>query len=218
MADDQRQDPPKVDDQNDPNQQTSQAPQGGQQQQNSSGDAGDSGDQNDGSSDSGDSSPSLEEQLDAEKKKNIALNKQLSKATEDKKKADQDRDAAKERDEYKAKNDKLQELLDSKFLVWCITTDTKYKWQNVEDVIKFINADEINIDVEKGTVDGLDLALKRIAKDKSYLLVPKEDGTGGQPSGSHPQGGKATSTIDEQKRLGAKYRIPGFSTHGQKFM
>jgi hypothetical protein len=208
MPEGERQDPPKDDDQND-------QPQGTQdsgQSQDSGGDTGQAGDQGDGDSGSGDGSPTLEEQLDAEKKKNIRLNKELSKAQQDKKKADQDRDAAKERDDLKTENDKLHELMDSKFLVWAIATDSKHTWQDAEDVVKFIKSDEINIDIEKGTVDGLDLALKRIAKDKPYLLVPKDDGTGGQPSGSHPVGSKTGSTADEIRKIGEKYKIPGFGS------
>jgi hypothetical protein len=163
---------------------------------------------------------SVEEQLEAEKRKNIQLARQLTQAKNEKTKADADKDAAKERDDAVAENSKLKGLLDSKFLLWSIGTDKKHEWIDPEDVVKFIKADEINIDVDTETIDGLDMALKRIAKDKPYLLVPKQDDQQPPraPSGSHPVGSRPGSTDDETKRLGAKYKIPGFGTQSQKFM
>jgi len=219
MSDEPRQDPPKQDDQNDQQQNPPPPQQNSQQQQNPPADTGDTGDKGDGSDDGGDTSTSLEEQLEAEKRKNIQLSRQLTQAKNEKTKPDADKDAAKERDQFKEENTKLKSLMDSKFLLWCIGTDKKHQWQDPEDVVKFIKTDEINIDVDAGTVEGLDLALKRIAKDKPYLLVPKDEGTpGGQPSGAHPSGGKVGSTADEARRLGVKYKIPGFGTQAQKFM
>lgn len=210
-----QQDPPKSGDP-DPNQ--NQDPQGGQQPPDPGTDSGQAGDSDDSGQDSGSASLSIEEQLDAEKRKNTQLSRQLTQAKNEKQKADQDKDAAKERDDYKAENDKLKEVLNSKFLVWSIATD-KRKWRDPEDVVKFIKADEINIDVETETVEGLDLALKRIAKDKPYLLVPEQDDQQQRPpSGMHPVGSKPGATGDESKRLGEKYKIPGFGTHATKFM
>jgi hypothetical protein len=208
--------PPKQDDKDDQQQQQGSPPnpQDDQQQQNPPGD-----NQADaGGDDGGDAGASVEEQLEAEKRKNIQLSRQLTQAKNEKQKADADKDAAKERDQLKTDNDKLNALLSSKFLVWCIASDKKHNWQDPEDVVKFINADEYNIDIEAGTIDGLDLALKRIAKDKPYLLVPAQDDQQRPPSGQHPAGGRQTSTADETKRLGAKYKIPGFGTQAQKFM
>lgn len=204
------------DDQNPP---ADQDPQGGQQPADSGADSGQAGDQSDQGQDSGHTSLSLEEQLDEQKRKNTQLARQLTQAKNEKTKADADKDAAKERDDYKAENDKLKSLLEGKFLVWSIATDKKFAWQNADDVVKFINQDEINIDVDAGTVEGLDLALKRIAKDKPYLLVPKQDDqTPRTPSGTHPVGSKPGSVAENTKRLGEKYKIPGFGTHATKFM
>lgn len=208
-----QQDPPKSDDSDT---QPNQDPQDGQQPQDGSG--GDNQDAGDGQ-DSGSGDLSLEDQLDAEKRKNTQLSRQLTQAKNEKQKADADKDAVKERDTYKAENEKLKALMDGKFLIWSIETDKKYAWQNAEDVRAFIKDDEINIDVEAGTVEGLDLALKRIAKDKPYLLVPKQDDQQQRPpSGAHPVGSKPGAVGDETKRLGQKYKIPGFGTHAEKFM
>jgi hypothetical protein len=211
-----QQDPPKSGD-TDPNQ--NQDPQGSQQPPDSGTDAGQSGDQGDSGQDGGSSDLSLEDQLDAEKRKNTQLARQLTQAKNEKQKADADKDAAKERDDFKAENDKLKGLLEGKFLIWSIATDKKHEWQDPEDVVKFIKSDEINIDVDAETVEGLDLALKRIAKDKPYLLVPKQDDQQQRPpSGSHPAGSRPGGTADETRRLGEKYKIPGFGTQATKFM
>jgi hypothetical protein len=221
MPEPERKDPPKdgeQDGQQNPPQSTGQEqnPENGGQQQDSSGTSSKSDDQGNGKS----SGPSLEDLLDAEKAKNLQLAKDLTKANAEKAKAEGDKDVVKERDDFKAENAKLKGLLESKFLLWCIGTDKKFDWQNAEDVVKFIKEEELNIDIEKGQIDGLDLALKRIAKDKPYLLVPKEEEQ--QPprpiSGSHPSGSKSGDRVTEEKRLGEKYKIPGFGTQAQKFM
>jgi hypothetical protein len=223
MPEGERQEPPKDgDQQNDQNQPANQtqAPQNPPKQPDSGPATPKPGDQGAGESGSGSGVSSLEEQLDAEKTKNLQLSKDLTKAKADQAKAEGDKDVAKERDEFKAENDKLKKLLESKFLVWCIATDKKYSWQNAEDVVRFISTDELNIDVEKEKIEGLDLALKRIAKDKPYLLVPAEGDQHQTPpaSGSHPSGSKSGDRVTEQKRLGEKYKIPGFGTQATKFM
>ena len=206
----------KQDEQEDQSNGQPQGAQGDQQQQDSSGGSVQTDSKGDGKS----SGPSLEDLLDAEKAKNLQLAKDLTKANAEKAKAEGDKDVVKERDDFKAENAKLKGLLESKFLLWCIGTDKKFDWQNAEDVVKFIKEEELNIDIEKGQIDGLDLALKRIAKDKPYLLVPKEEEQ--QPprpiSGSHPSGSKSGDRVTEEKRLGEKYKIPGFGTQAQKFM
>lgn len=180
----------------------------------------DSGDDGGESGESGELS--IEEQLDQEKKKNIQLKRQLTKAEIDRKKASEDADVVKERDSLKAENDRIKALLSSSFLVWSIGNNSKFKWQNPEDVVKFIDGEEINIDVESGKIEGLDLALKRIAKDKPYLLVPEDGGNPSgfplQPTGTTPGAGRTATRETEVKRLGEKYKIPGFGTAAQKFM
>src|SRR6516162_2497977 len=172
----------------------------------------------------GDGTPTLEDQLDAEKQKNLQLSKDLQKANQAAAKAEGEKDVAKERDESKAENIRLRGMLESRFLIWCIGTDKKFNWQNPEDVVKFLTADELNIDIDKEKIDGLDLALKRLAKEKPYLLVP-EDGQqqqpGGlplRPTGTSPGAGRTTTREQETKRLGEKYKIPGFGTAATKFM
>lgn len=223
MPDDQR---PGTGDPND----TNQPPTAGQDQQNPTeqqnppAPAGEPGEKDDGKSGGDDGIPTLEDQLDAEKKKNLQLAKDLQKANAEKAKAEGDKDVAKERDEFKAENSRLKGMLESRFLIWCIGTDKKYNWQNPEDVVKFINAEELNIDIEKEKIDGLDLALKRVAKEKPYLLVPEDGGEGQppgpalRPTGTTPGAGRTQTREQETKRLGEKYKIPGFGTAASKFM
>jgi hypothetical protein len=214
------QQPPKDGDQNEPPQSP---PQDSQQQQNPPAAGTPPPDKPGDKGGDGDGSPTVEDQLDAEKAKNLQLAKELTKAKADAAKAEGEKDVAKERDEFKAENTKLKGMLESRYLIWCIGTDKKYNWQNPEDVVKFLNPEELNIDVEKEKIDGLDLALKRVAKEKPYLLVPAEgdEGTGGQPlrpTGTTPGAGRTGTRETEVKRLGAKYKIPGFGTAADKFM
>lgn len=184
------------------------------------GDAGDDNSKPDGVTDpseKADPKLSLEEQLDAERRKNLKLQRDLNKTKADKDKVDADKDAAKERDQYKNKYTKAEKLLSKNLLVWSIASNDKYQWENPEDVIAFIKADEINIDLDSDEpcVEGIELALKRIAKDKPYLLKKKkqekeDDEIDGQPSGSKAGGGKVESAEAEAKRLGEKFKIPGY--------
>jgi hypothetical protein len=176
-------------------------------------------DSDDDSDDSGDddkkSSASTEEQLDAERRKNIALQKKLDKQKQDKDAAEADKDAAKDRDKYKAQVEKRDKLIESKLKLWSIETNRKYKWNNPEDVVAFIRPDEISIDLESDDpeVEGLDLALKRIAKEKPYLLKKddeQDDDERHPASGSHPRGGKTDQGETEDAKLRQKYRLPGF--------
>lgn len=161
--------------------------------------------------------PTAEELLDEERRKNVQLQKQINKnkTIADKQKAD--KDVTKDRDRLKGENDKLREMMDDNLLEWAIGRNKKYEWENVDDVQAFIKTDSISIDLDNKKVDGLDLELKRIAKEKPYLLKKKEkeddkDDKDLPPSGSHPRNGKTSSDDKEQQRLGQKYKIPGYGT------
>ncbi len=168
-----------------------------------------------------DDEPTLEEQLDAEKRKNIQLQRQITKNKNAQTKADADKDVTKDRDRLKTENDQLRSMMDDNLLEWSIGKNKKFQWQNEGDVMAFINTDAISIDLDNKKIEGLDLELKRIAKEKPYLLKPKEvkkdddkvdETPPGVPSGSHPRGGSAKSSDAEKKRLGEKYKIPGYGT------
>jgi hypothetical protein len=172
-----------------------------------SGDGGDSGE---------DPIKDLEAKLDAEKKLRIKLQRDLDKNQQEKDKANQD--VAAERDDIKGKYDKLKTFVETGYLDTAIMKDKKYDWHDVEAVRAFIDKNNIRLDIETGEVEGLDMELKRIAKEKPYLLVPKQNqedqgGSGagsGPPSGSHPFGGSTRQRETDKQKIGSKYKIPGF--------
>lgn len=152
------------------------------------------------------------DELTSAKKENIKLKKRIANLEKSKEDSDNDRNAAKERDKLKIKNDKLQNLLNTKFLEWNISQD-KRPWIDIEDVRKAIDLEAISIDIEAGTVEGLDLELKRIAKKKPHWIKQaKEDGDSQGPSGGHPNGSTKQKELDERK-IAEKYKIPGYGTH-----
>lgn len=188
-------------------------------------DSGPDGDQGNSVQDSNDGGnagvPSVEDQLDAERQKSIKLAKQIEKLTQAQDKSKADKDAAAERDEIQTKYDSLKTIAENKLLAWSIGSETKYQWNDINDVKAFIKPEEINTNLETGEIEGLDLALKRIAKEKPYLLKKKSNDDSDSkrpPSGSHPQGGSAASDDLERKRLGQKFKIPGYGATALKPM
>lgn len=179
----------------------------------------DSQDSGDDDSDSG--ADDDEEERDRLKRKNIALKAENTRLKNAQAKAKGDRDAAAERDELKLENDKLKSVVNSKFLEWAVQTNDKYSWIDVEDVVKAIDREAINIDVENGDIDGLDLELKRIAKKKPHWISKGEEQEQQESpprSGAHPFGGTVKQDEAERRRLGEKFKIPGFGSQAQKFM
>lgn len=182
-------------------------------------DEADSQDSGDDDSDSGNAD--LEAELDRLKRERIALKGQVTKLQTAQNKAKGDRDAAIERDELKSENAKLKGVIDTKLLEWAIDTNSKFKWVDSEDVVKAIDRDAINIDLDNGDIDGLDLELKRIAKKKPHWLQKDEEQEEQQApprSGSHPFGGNIKQDEAEARRLGEKFKIPGFGSQATKFM
>jgi hypothetical protein len=191
-------------------------------------DSGDSGgDSGDAGGDAGeDPVKDLEAKLDAEKKLRIKLQRDLDKQNQEKEK--QNEDVVAERDELKGKYDKLKTFVETGYLDTAIIKESsvkdksgtpKYDWEDVEAVRIFIDKNNIRLDIETGQVEGLDMELKRIAKEKPYLLVKKQEsedagagggGGSGPPSGSHPFGGSARQRETDKNKIGAKYKIPGF--------
>lgn len=154
----------------------------------------------------------LKQQLDAEKAKNKASTKGKTKA---------ERDMA----TLQARNEQLEGFMASTYIDAAIVRNTKFSWNNIEDVRAFIRQDEIRLDMATGKIEGLDIELKRIAKEKPYLLKKatrqqnddQEQGNNNQQQNGDPRrqsGGRVTgsSRTDAKQRdaLGSKYKIPGF--------
>jgi hypothetical protein len=66
--------------------------------------------------------------------------------------------------------------------------DNKYSWYDVPVVMSLVNRDVIEIDLEEGVVDGLEAELKRIAKEKPYLVKKAPAGGGNSNNGNNGNG------------------------------
>lgn len=164
----------------------------------------------------------LEGKLDKEKQDKIQLKREADEAqsaiaANAKESLDGAKQVELERDDYKAKYEKMKEFVETGYLDTAILKDKKYEWHDVEAVRAFLDKGSIRLDMDTGGIEGLDMELKRIAKDKPYLLIPKEtDGSGAPPatgtptSGSHPFGGTARQRETDRNKIGSKYKLPGF--------
>lgn len=166
--------------------------------------------------DKDDKTPSLEEQLDEEKRLRLRAERDLAKKNKAALDAEADKDAVKDRDRYKNKLEARDKFLTENLLIMEINKQKKYDFIDVDDVIRAFRNEEVTIDLDadEPSVEGLDLALKRIAKDKPHFLKPKKEEQEEQqpPSGSHPRNGKTDDQESEDRRLGEKFKIPGFGT------
>lgn len=171
--------------------------------------------------------PSLEEQLDEERRKNIKLQREIEKGKTKKDEEESNKNAAKDRDKYKARLESRDKFLTENLLALEIRKQTKYEFVDVDDVVSLIQrryGDEVIIDLDADTpsVEGLDLALKRIAKDKKHWLKPVKDENDDeeeQPSGGRFRGNKRQESQEaEDKALAEKYKFGGFGSQAQKFM
>lgn len=177
-------------------------------------------------SDSGDDKiRDYESKLDKEKADRIKLQAKLDEAQaklNEKLAGDQTeaQQTAAERDQLKEKYEKLKEFMETGYLDTAILKEKKYDWHDVEAVRAFIDKNNIRMDMDTGKIEGLDIELKRIAKEKPYLLVNKTDqpapntpppAAGTPSSGSHPFGGSARQRETDRAKIAAKYRIGGFS-------
>lgn len=163
----------------------------------------------------------IQSDLDTEKKERIKLQREIDKRDAEAKKATEQVNAdaqgvEAERDQYKEQYEKLKGIVENQMLDWAIAVEKKYDWHDFEAVRAFINRSDIRLDLDNGKVEGLDLELKRIAKEKPYLLKQKaDDGQDGkQPpaagtpnSGSHPFGGSSQQRETDKRKIGEKYKI-----------
>lgn len=192
----------------------------------------DDDDDDDSNSDDGDKAKdgekSLQDQLDEEKRLRLKAERKLANAQKAKDDAEADKDAVKDRDKYKAKLEARDKWLTENLLEIEISKQKKYDFVDVDDVITLIQtkySDEVNIDLDADipSVEGLELALKRIAKDKPHFLKPAkkdddDDDSSPPPSGDKAGGGKLGSQAEEDKLLGQKYKIPGYGTESLRLM
>ena len=92
-----------------------------------------------------------------------------------------------------------------------VLKNSKYQWINPNNVVKLIDRSDIKIDAKTGKVEGVEAALKTLAKDSPELLkvaAENENGNGqqqqslpGQPSGGTP--GSSQDTNAKQAKRNA---------------
>lgn len=91
-----------------------------------------------------------------------------------------------------------------------ILKNTKYQWENPGIITKLIDRSEVKIDAKTGKVEGVDDALKSLAKENAYLLKKTENGSDndngagtkipGQPSGGAPSSSKDSSAKANKRK------------------
>lgn len=85
----------------------------------------------------------------------------------------------------------------------------KVKFQNVRLVMKELDFDDLEIDLDTGEVDGLEGQLRSIAKEMPYLVKGKsgssDDSGKRQPTGRNPGNGSQAPKETDQQELLKKY-------------
>lgn len=108
-----------------------------------------------------------------------------------------------------ARYDALAAVTSRNILETAILKDTAHKWHDLDLVIKSLDSDDYEVDLEKGDVVGLQSALEGLAKDKPFLVKPDESGPQRQVSGVHLNGGtQDKGRTDEQIRRDLESRYP----------
>lgn len=90
-----------------------------------------------------------------------------------------------------------------------INENDKFKFQNVRLVMRELDYDDLDIDLDTGDVDGLEGQLRKIAKEMPYLVKGKsgssEQGGKPAPTGRNPGNGSQAPAVTEEKELLKKY-------------
>lgn len=118
-------------------------------------------------------------------------------------------------------NKSLTLVNEQNLLELAILKNNKFKWQDHNIALKLIDRADVKIDAKKGTVDGVDEALKTLAKEQPYLLAPAEgttDGNGagqsgasitpGVASGGKPGGGgDSSANANKRKKMEDRFQV-----------
>lgn len=169
------------------------------------------------------SEPTLEEKYEASERARLKLERQIAREKKAAEEAEGDKDVVKDRDKYKAKAEARDKFLAENLLQIEVIKQKKFDFIDVEDVVAALQRDEdvhIDLDADTPSVEGLDIALKRLAKKKPHWLKKdkEEQEEPGPRSGGHPRGGKTEDQESEDARIGAKFKIPGYGTQVQRVM
>lgn len=121
--------------------------------------------------------------LQAEKQQREEAEEQAAAATRSK-----EENQAKEIGQLKEDNAKLTLVNTENLLKLSIYENKKYSWKDASIVSKLIDRSEIKIDVKSGKVEGVEDALKKLAKDHAYLLAGADDNNSGNGNSGVPNG------------------------------
>lgn len=121
-----------------------------------------------------------------------------------------------ELEKEKERNNSLTGAVTKNLLRNEILENDKYKWHSVEIVMKELDHDELDVDIDELKVDGLAEQLKKLAKEKPFLLKGKssenndddQGGSGGPGSTGHNprNGGRRTGgELTQREELLKKY-------------
>lgn len=110
-------------------------------------------------------------------------------------------------------NSQLQEAVNKLTLVntenlleLSVLKNAKFQWQDPTLVVKLIDRADIKIDAKSGKVEGVEDALKTLAKNSPFLLKSESENSGdnggqsGQAIPGQPSGGKPNSSKDSSAK------------------
>lgn len=118
-------------------------------------------------------------------------------------------------------NGLLMTVNETNLLELAVLKNKKFDWQDPAVAMKLIDRTNVKIDAKKGIVEGVDDALKELAKESPYLLRRKDgnddgnSGSGGKPlgtpgnaSGGTPTGNKdASSKANKRAELEKRFNV-----------
>ena len=169
----------------------------------------------------------VQSQLDEERAARIQLQRERDEAAERmqdaaREYADESDRVVQERDSFKQKYEKLKDLMSTSYIDNAILRQSKFDFHDTEAVRAFLDQSKIRLDLDTGKIDGLDEQLRKIAKERPYLVRMPEDQSAATsftpppgPStgtGNHPYGGTVSQKETDKRKLGSKYRIPGYGS------
>lgn len=150
-----------------------------------------------------------------EKQERIAADEEAERATRSK-----EENLTKDVQRLTEANEKMKIVNERNLLDLAILRNKTYEWHDANDVAALLDRTGIKIDAETGKVEGVEDALKSLAKAKPHLLKPKADEgngngnggngiggiTGGAPSGGKPGTGDGFKA-NKRKELENRFNV-----------
>lgn len=105
---------------------------------------------------------------------------------------DQSKNWETEKATMQARYEELERNTANTLLRAAMVEDAKYQWYDVPVVLNLINREAIDVDLAEGVVDGLGEELKRIAKEKPYLVKKSTEKASEKTGNASGSGGTGT--------------------------